>query len=321
MRKEFQVKVLGTIGLSLLLGLGAEPLGQVTQKDIYLVSEKTWRIREEAGQFLFTQKSHDIGQKARVKDVEERLITQTEANRLLKEKGVKVQVCKSRTLYRLNNSVVAVDRVEHLGDFVEISSAGEKELFQALRSLGFSTSEVVKESYLDMMVQKALPRWLQAVLLFHEKVGELTFGITSGILTTVGVLVGVNAATASKLSVIAAIVAIAVADSLSDAFGMYMSKVSERGGGRKVAFRYAMGTLAGKFFFPLTFIIPIAFSPLETAVWINLSWGGLVLILLSVEQALVAQESVLRQIARNVGLVIFIIAVSTLAGRWIGSHF
>ncbi len=114
-----------------------------------------------------------------------------------------------------------------------------------------------------MMIARNLPGWLRSVLRFHKKVGELAFGITSGVLTTVGVLVGVNSATSSRLSVVAAVAAIAVADSCSDAFGMFMSKCAERGESKAVALRHAFMTLLGKFFLPLTFIIPILFFPLE----------------------------------------------------------
>src|SRR5438128_2345284 len=98
------------------------------------------------------------------------------------------------------------------------------------------------------MEARNLQAWLRFVLRVHDHVGAFTFGITSGILTTVGVLVGVNTATASKLSVIAAVVAIAVADRCSDAFGMYLSRSAERGSTSRQAVRLALATLAGKAF-------------------------------------------------------------------------
>jgi VIT1/CCC1 family predicted Fe2+/Mn2+ transporter len=130
--------------------------------------------------------------------------------------------------------------------------------------------------------------------------------------------VGVSSATGDQLAVVAAIVAIAVADSCSDAFGMYMAKVSERGVARKQAIRYALGTLAGKAFLPLTFLVPLLVLPLEAAVWVNLVWGALALALLSAEQAIVEQCSIARRIARNLGLALVIVANSILAGLLVG---
>jgi hypothetical protein len=159
---------------------------------------------------------------------------------------------------------------------------------------------------------------VQLVLRFHERVGELAFGITSGALTTMGALVGVWSATGDALAVVAAVVAIAVADSCSDAFGMYMAKVSERGVPPRRALRYALGTLAGKAFLPLTFLVPLLLLPLGVAVWVDLAWGALALALLSAEQAVVDQASVARRVARNLGLALVIVANSVLAGLLVG---
>ena len=316
MKTEYQIKIKGEIDLSLLISLGAEPLGQVSQKDIYLSADsgKTWRIREENGQFIFAQKGHDVGQKARIKDVSEKPILEEEAKRLIKVHGVRAVVRKSRALYKHSDSVITLDEVDHLGAYVEIRSVSETNLLKVLKIFGFDTTDTIRKSYFDMMIEENFPKWKQAIFRFHEKVGELAFGITSGILTTIGVLVGVKSATSGALPVIASIAAIATADSLSDAFGMYMSKLGEQGSSKKDALRYALGTLAGKFLFPLTFIIPLLFCSLEVAVFIDIAWGFTALALLSIEQAIASQESSVRHILVNLGLATFIISVSTFVG-------
>lgn len=318
MRKEFQIKVASAIDLSLLLSIGGEQLGQVIQKDTYLASEdgRTWRVREENGQYLFAEKGHDIGQRARVKEVSEKLIDKTESGRLMRTYAVRAVVCKSRTLFRYNESVIALDEVEHLGEFVEIRSSDEQNLFHVLDILGLREGEATTTSYLDMMLAKELPAWLQSLIRFHDRVGELIFGITSGVLTTVGLLVGMNAATESRLAVVAGILVIAMADSLSDSFGMYLSKLGERGRTPAAAMRYAFGTFAGKLIFPLTFVVPLllpVFS-LSTAVAVDLGWGAVALSLLSAEHALVSQESIFRTVGRNLGLAILIVCLSMLIG-------
>jgi hypothetical protein len=58
------------------------------------------------------------------------------------------------------------------------------------------------------------------------KVG-LSFGLTSGIITTLGLMVGLNSSTNSKLVVIGGIMTIAIADSPSDALGIHVSEESE----------------------------------------------------------------------------------------------
>ena len=47
------------------------------------------------------------------------------------------------------------------------------------------------------------------------KIG-LSFGLTSGVITTLGLLVGLNSSTHSKMVVLGGILVIAIADALSD---------------------------------------------------------------------------------------------------------
>ena len=55
-----------------------------------------------------------------------------------------------------------------------------------------------------------------------------SFGLTSGIITTLGLIVGLHSSTHSKLVIIGGILVIAIADALSDAMGMHISEESER---------------------------------------------------------------------------------------------
>ena len=57
------------------------------------------------------------------------------------------------------------------------------------------------------------------------KVG-FSFGLTSGIITTLGLMVGLNYGTSSKLAVIGGILTIAIADASSDALGIHISEES-----------------------------------------------------------------------------------------------
>ena len=52
------------------------------------------------------------------------------------------------------------------------------------------------------------------------------FGLTSGIITTLGLIVGLNAGTHSKIVVIAGILTIAIADAFSDSMGIHISEES-----------------------------------------------------------------------------------------------
>ena len=59
----------------------------------------------------------------------------------------------------------------------------------------------------------------------------LGFGLTSGVITTLGLLVGLNAGTHSKKIVLGGILLIAIADALSDALGIH---ISEEAGSKEI---------------------------------------------------------------------------------------
>jgi hypothetical protein len=99
---------------------------------------------------------------------------------------------------------------------------------------------------------------------------------------------------------------------------MYMARTSERGTPPSLALRHALATLAGKAFFPLTFLVPLLVLPLAVAVWVDLGWGALGLALLSAEQAVVEQRSVVRRVGRNLGIAVLIAVNSMLAGLLVG---
>ena len=51
-----------------------------------------------------------------------------------------------------------------------------------------------------------------------------SFGLTSGITTTLGLAVGLQSGTESRLAVIGGVMTIAIADAMSDAFGVHISE-------------------------------------------------------------------------------------------------
>ena len=55
----------------------------------------------------------------------------------------------------------------------------------------------------------------------------LYFGATSGVITTIGLIAGLNAGTNSVAAVLGGILVIAVADSLSDALGIHLAEEAD----------------------------------------------------------------------------------------------
>jgi len=101
------------------------------------------------------------------------------------------------------------------------------------------------------------------------KVG-FSFGLTSGIITTLGLMVGLHAGTHSKLVVIGGILTIAIADAFSDALGIHISEESEIKHSPKEIWESTLATFLFKFIFASTFIVPVLLLKLLTAIFVSI---------------------------------------------------
>ncbi len=112
-----------------------------------------------------------------------------------------------------------------------------------------------------------------------------SFGLTSAIITTLGLLIGLYSSTHSKSIVISGIIIIAIADALSDALGIHVSEESENKHTQKQIWESTFATFISKFVFASTFIIPIFIFNINTAVIISIFWGLLLISIASYDIA------------------------------------
>jgi len=82
------------------------------------------------------------------------------------------------------------------------------------------------------------------------KIG-FSFGLTSGIITTLGLIVGLHSGTHSKLVILGGILIIAIADAFSDALGIHISEESEGKHTTKEIWESTIATFLAKFVFAL----------------------------------------------------------------------
>ncbi len=142
----------------------------------------------------------------------------------------------------------------------------------------------------------------------------LSFGLTSGVITTLGMIVGVDASTGSRLAVIAAIIAIAIADAFSDAVAMHVSEESEGAHTKKDLWEATMTTFLTKFVFALTFVIPILFLSLEIAVVVDIIWGLLIMTVFNILLARSQKENVFRVVFEHLAIAVVVILITYVVG-------
>lgn len=100
-----------------------------------------------------------------------------------------------------------------------------------------------------------------------------SFGLTSGIITTLGLMVGLHSSTHSRIAVIGGILAIAIADAFSDAIGMHISEESEKKRKPKEIWLATLSTFLSKLIFASTFILPVLIFELQEAILVSVCWG------------------------------------------------
>lgn len=100
-----------------------------------------------------------------------------------------------------------------------------------------------------------------------------SFGLTSGVITTLGLIVGLHSGTHLKIAVIGGVLTVAIADAFSDALGIHISQESQGRYLVKEIWEATLATFFSKFLFALTFIIPILVFEFSWAILISVIWG------------------------------------------------
>lgn len=152
------------------------------------------------------------------------------------------------------------------------------------------------------------------------KVG-FSFGLTSGIITTLGLMVGLHSWTGSKLVVLGGILTIAIADAFSDALGIHIAEESENVHTEKEIWESTISTFFSKFIFALTFIIPILIFELSTAIVISIIWGLSILAVISYGMAQEQKTKPWKVVAEHLIIAVVVIVVTHFVGDWISSRF
>jgi VIT1/CCC1 family predicted Fe2+/Mn2+ transporter len=149
----------------------------------------------------------------------------------------------------------------------------------------------------------------------------VSFGLTSGVITTLGLIVGLASGTHSRLAVIGGILTIAIADSLSDALGMHIAEEAKNTQTEKQIWISTGATFLSKLLMALTFLIPIFFFDLSTAVIVAVAWGLGVLAVMSYTLARSQGTKPLGVIGEHLTIAVVVVLVTHWVGQWLAKAF
>jgi len=146
----------------------------------------------------------------------------------------------------------------------------------------------------------------------------VAFGLTSAVITTLGLMVGLHSGTHSKIVILAGILTIAIADAFSDALGIHVSEEADNTHTAKQIWAATVVTFLTKFLVAMTFVVPVFLLSLSTAIVVNLIWGMFILSFLSYIIAKSQGKPSWKIIGEHLLIAIVVIAVTHCVGDWIG---
>ena len=149
----------------------------------------------------------------------------------------------------------------------------------------------------------------------------LFFGATSGVITTIGLIVGLNSGTRSIIAVLGGILVIAVADAMSDALGIHLAEESDPETDHSHVWSATIMTFVTKFVFSISFAVPLLLLPLGPAVIASVIWGLLVIVILSYFLARSQNERPLFIIGEHLGIAVLVLILSHYIGVWVAATF
>jgi VIT1/CCC1 family predicted Fe2+/Mn2+ transporter len=145
----------------------------------------------------------------------------------------------------------------------------------------------------------------------------LTFGLTSGVITTLGLMVELHSGTHSRTVVIGGIPTIAIADAMSDALGIHVSEESKNRGPTRQIWEATLATFVAKFVIAMTFVVPVMIRSLDQAIVISVIWGMLLLAALSFFVARARAIPPWKVIGEHLLIALCVVVITHAVGEWV----
>jgi len=140
--------------------------------------------------------------------------------------------------------------------------------------------------------------------------------MTSATVTDLALIVGLNQTANAKMSIVAAILIIALADNISDSLGIHIFQESERKEQKEIWLSTSTNFIT-RILVSLTFMLLVLFLPMNLAVISSIVWGLLLLTFLSYTVAKDEGANPSLEVIKHLGIAILVILGSELIRRFI----
>jgi VIT1/CCC1 family predicted Fe2+/Mn2+ transporter len=152
-----------------------------------------------------------------------------------------------------------------------------------------------------------------------KNIYNLSFGVTSAIMTGLAIVIGLSGA-ANSMTIITALLIIAVADNISDSFGMHIYKESQCSSAKEVK-ETTFGNFIARFFTTSIFIFFVIVFPITLTIILSVIFSLLSIIFMSYFISLHQKKNPYISILKHLSIAIVVMVSSLLLREVISNIF
>jgi VIT1/CCC1 family predicted Fe2+/Mn2+ transporter len=148
----------------------------------------------------------------------------------------------------------------------------------------------------------------------------ISFGGTAAIVTSMGLIFGLEAAASSRQTIVGALLIVAIADNLTDSLSVHIYQEAERLQGRE-ALLSTLANFATRLVVALSFVGLAALLPRSLLLMVVPVWGFALLAWLTYLIARARGASVGIEMVKHFVVALLVLGVSRWLGTWISGAF
>jgi len=147
-----------------------------------------------------------------------------------------------------------------------------------------------------------------------------SFGGTSAIVTSMGLIIGLRAANAEMATIVSGLLVVGLADNMTDSLSIHMYQEAEKLEGR-AAFRATLTNFVARVLVAISFVSIVLAFPQSYAGIVALVWGSLLLASISYLLARARGVGPAGEVGKHLAVAALVIATSRAIGWWILYQF
>jgi VIT1/CCC1 family predicted Fe2+/Mn2+ transporter len=137
---------------------------------------------------------------------------------------------------------------------------------------------------------------------------NISFGSSSAVITGLAIIIGLSGTVNAKMNIITALLLIAIADNISDSFGIHVHQESECHKPREVI-RTTLDNFIARFIITMIFILFVFFLPLGYSIILSVIVGLSIITILSYFIAKKQKINPYKEISKHLALAILVMLI------------